>query len=392
MAQTIPRSVAAVTGVPSNSTRARHRRPNHRLAGLTGIAIVVLTAGNLGLPLSGGYLAMDVLMVCIGFETARTLRCHADQKQRLKRYWLNEVGPMIAPVLLAVGLSTLQWSLYGELDQPQIRAILGGLTMTLNLFVVFGGADFAAIEHLWAIGVIAQFLVVAPVLVWGGRRYLNANNRAAALLGAAAGVAICRLSFLLTGGVGESSIAVNTLTRADALLVGLVIGVAPLGTLRRRLPANLAAPAFAMLLLLFISAPDQDDMPRVALGLMVTAAVALSALVAAWIAMGGLEGALSKTLDNLVLQWLGHRAISIYVWHQLFGLTISAEGLGVIEQTHEWPGTWVFVARVVFSLAAAATSHRYLEAQRPRSRPTSCLAPQPQGAPPTQTETSRSRT
>jgi peptidoglycan/LPS O-acetylase OafA/YrhL len=268
---------------------------------------------------------------------------------------------MVTSLLVAIGLSTLFWAWQDQLDEPQLRAILGGVTSTFNLFAIFGRAEFAAIDHLWVMAVIVQFSLLVPVLVLGARRFFSADRRAAAVLGLAGGVAVCRLGFLLSGIAEHSSIAINTFTRTDALLVGVAIGVAPLATVRRQVPIRLAPPAFAMMLLLLLAAPSQAEMPTVALGILTAAMVGFAGVVASWEATGGPNGALSATLDNQFMKWIGQRAISLYIWHHIFGFALDGEGLGPSEPIQDWPGFALFTVGIVFALAAATASYRYLE-------------------------------
>ncbi|MGI9594868.1 MAG: acyltransferase family protein [Acidimicrobiales bacterium] len=345
--------------------------------GLSGFAVLFVVATNLGLPLPGGYLATDMLLVAIGFELARTVRRPETEEHWLKLFWLGRVAQIGAPVLLAVGLAALYWNWQEQLDEAKLRAVLGAVTMTLNYFVIYGQADFMAIEHLWVVGLIVQFAVVVPLLVNGGRRYLGPEQRSSAMLGLAAGVALCRLGFLATDAAAHQSIAMHGLTRLDGLLIGLAVGIAPPDLLRRVAPARSAAPAFAGLLLLLLLGPDPVGHSTIALGLALPAVVALTGVVLASLsqspsaatpaeatagpARAADRGALSMTVDNHLMRWLGARAMSVFIWHHVFGLALETEVLGPEARLEEWPGFAVFIVRAIFSLAAAATSYRYLE-------------------------------
>ncbi len=333
--------------------------------GLAGFAVLVVVSGNLGLPLPGGYLAIDVLLVAIGFDLARgadpATRPTAEDGRWLKYYWLSLVGRIGAPVGLAVALTALYENSQAPLDEPMTRAVLGAVTMTLNLFTIFGGAQFPAIEHFWVIGIVAQFALIAPILVACGHRRFRRDQRASAIVGLAVGVAICRLGFAADETAAYSSIATNTVTRIDGLLIGVAIGVAPAQAVRRRVPPGLAAAAFAVLLVLFLAAPSQTDQPVLALGLLVPLAVLLSGVIVASTAAGALTGAISATLDNQLMRWMGARALSLYIWHNIFGFALQVGLLGSSDSLAQWPGFAIFILRAIFTLAAAATSHRYLE-------------------------------
>lgn len=48
--------------------------PLQRVQGLAGVAILTLAATTLGLPLSGGHLATDLLLVILGYKMTTRLR------------------------------------------------------------------------------------------------------------------------------------------------------------------------------------------------------------------------------------------------------------------------------------------------------------------------------
>lgn len=333
--------------------------------GVAGFAVLAVVSGNLGLPLPGAYLAVDVLFVALGFDLARgadpATRPTGHDGRWLKFYWLSLIVRIAAPVTLAVMLTAFYENSQAPLDESMTRAVLGALTMSLNLFTIFGEARFPAIEHFWVVAIIGQFALIAPVLAACGHGRFRRDQRASAIVGLAVGVAICRFGFAASQTAAYSSIAMNTLTRVDGLLVGLAIGVAPIGAVRRRVPPGLAAAAFAVLLVLLLAAPSQADRPLIALGVLVPIAVVLSAVMVASVAAGALTGAMSSTFDNHLIRWLGARALSLYVWHQIFGFALQVGLLGTPDTMTQWPGLAIFVLRVIFTLAAAATSYRYLE-------------------------------
>ncbi len=364
----------------AESAGAGQSIPDRVVAGIGGFAVLVLAAANLGLPLPGGYLATDMLLVIIGYELARRVPDRDHEVHWLKHFWLGVLARMAAPLLVAVALAAAYWDLNHQLEESQLRAVLGAVTMSLNYFEIFGDAEFMAIEHLWLVAVVLQFSLAVPFLVAGARKHLDHEQRAATIIGLAAGVAICRFGFLATGAADDASIAINTFTRIDGLLVGVAIAILPADVLGRRLPPTMAAPAFGALLLLLIASPDGSNHPVIALGLVAPAAVLLTAVIVTFRFLGTTDDALSLTLDNPMLRWLGARTMSIYIWHHVFGVVfgaaLQAEPLDPGQGPDQWPGLALFIMRLTFSLAAAATSYRYIElpalatASRIADRPT----------------------
>ena len=353
MVQTSPR--------PVGSTRhpaAPHRQ--HPMFGFSGILVALIVASNLGLPLPGAHLAVDALLVTVGFDLTRAVRRSGKQDQWLWHFLLTTAARILVPLAMALGLVALYWVWQGQLDESMVAALLGGASLTLNVLAYSDQANATAIEHLWLICTIGQFAIVLPVLVAGSRRHFGPERRTAALIGLAAGVAICRLGLLLTATANPDMVAISTITRLDGLLIGAAIGVCPLSAMRHRIPLQVASAGFACLMLVLLLAPSQHDMPVLAIGVLSPAAVALAALVTTASAVGGSQSALANILDIHLLRWLGERAVSFYIWHSLFGFSMENSGFATGQAMQEWPGASVFVVRLVFSLAAAAASHRYL--------------------------------
>jgi peptidoglycan/LPS O-acetylase OafA/YrhL len=328
--------------------------------GFSGILVALIVAASLGLPLPGAHLAVDALLVTVGFDLTRAVRRSGKQDQWLWHFWLTTAARILVPLFMALGLVALYWTWQGQLDESKVAALLGGASLTLNVLAYSDQATAMAIEHLWLICTIGQFAIVLPVLVAGSRRHFGPERRTAALIGLAAGVAICRLGLLLTATADPDMIAISTITRLDGLLIGAAIGVCPFTTMRRRIPLQFASAAFACLMLVLLLAPSQNDAPVLAIGVLSPAAVALAALVTTASAVGGSQSALANILDIHLLRWLGERALSFYIWHSLFGFSLEDNGFATGQAMQEWPGASVFVVRLVFSLAAAAASQRYL--------------------------------
>ena len=106
--------------------------------------------------------------------------------------------------------------------------------------------------------------------------------------------------------------------------------------------------------------PDPAGRPLVTLGLLAPVVIVATGAILSAEVLGRQSGPLIRVLGNLGLRWLGERALSIYVWHVLFGIALETRGPGPLFDVG-WPGASVFVIQLVFALAAGATSYRYLQ-------------------------------
>ncbi len=346
---------------------AKAGRTPSRATGPAGLAIVVLVAGNLGLPIDGSHLAVDALLVTIGYETARSIQRATRHRQWQPRYRNDMLTPLLPPLLVALALITPYWLLHAGFSVAGLEALLGAVTMSQNVMSIVLDARLPPIDNLWLISVVFQLGLLAPLLVRSGRRWLAAEQRAAALIGLSIGVMAVRIGFLIIDAAQPSAIAINTLTRFDGWLIGLAIGLFPAGALRRSTPLRLANVAVGVLVLLFIAGPAPEDEPVLSLGAMTATTVGLTALVLfSEFASSPRLSLANRVLDCRPLQWLGERALGIYIWHNLF--TIGAEEVGPppsgplpVDTTADWPGVALFTTRMMLTLAAAGASYSYLE-------------------------------
>ncbi|MEL6981844.1 MAG: hypothetical protein AAFO29_05415, partial [Actinomycetota bacterium] len=119
-------------------------------------------------------------------------------------------------------------------------------------------------------------------------------------------------------------------------------------------PAALAAMVAVVAL-----APAPAQRPAVSLGVRLPVVVVASAVIVASRTPTSTD-VVSRFLGALGPRWLGERAISIYIWHQLFGMAVEDMADGDLFGA-DWPGITLFVTRLVFALAAGAASYRYIQ-------------------------------
>ncbi|MEM7275740.1 MAG: hypothetical protein AAF547_21880 [Actinomycetota bacterium] len=334
--------------------------PLQRVSGLAGIAIAMVVADGLGIPLPGGELAIDMLLVVIGYRLTFALRQHRHDDRRLARFWLGTVGRLIIPAVTAAAVGAAWASRSGGLDSGEIWATIGAVGQVLNLLLVAGVADFAAIEHLWIISLLVQFALLAPLIVFAGPQ-LRPARRMTIVAGLAVLVAGLRVALIVGGVADAEAVAALRPTHIDGLLVGATIAVAPLPSLRRRIPVELTPVLFAVLLLLRVAAPATDGGNAALLAVLSVGTVALTAAVLAAAAAGGLAGTVTSVIDRAVLRWLGTLAVPLLVWYALFANIFFPAGAGTEPTLGTWPGLSSFIVTMVFTLTAAVVSHRSLE-------------------------------
>lgn len=327
--------------------------------GLAGLCMLVLVVTGLGLPLPGGHLAADAILVVVGFQLGLGVTRLAGGSPRwLRRFWLTAIGPIVAPAVVAITLVTTYWWLLDRLGPAEARGAAASLAMATNLTPALGDASFAATQHLWLISLIVQFAVLAPLAALITRRQNGRQTMLHVVITLVAAVMVVRLTMTLTGLAAPSTLAQLPITRFDGLLLGLGVAVAPRSMLSR-LPTTAAPVAMATMLAVFTLAPEPDQRPALTLGLLLPVVVVAAVVVVAS-RTPARNDALSHFLSGLGPRWLGERAISILIWHQLFGMALDDMAPGGLFGA-DWPGFSLFVTRLVFALAAGAASYRYLQ-------------------------------
>lgn len=327
--------------------------------GLAGLCMLTLVITGLGFPLPGGHLAADAILVVVGFQLGLgVIRLAGTAPNWLRRYWLSAIGPVAVPALVAVTLVATYWWLLGLLGPAETRGAVASLFMVTNLTPLLGDASFAGTEHLWLISLVVQFAVAAPLAAIVTRRTKGPRTMAHLIIALIAVVVVVRLTIALTGLLSPSTLAQLPLTRADGLLLGLGLAVAPRSWIER-IPIRAVPVALAAMAAIFVLAPDPGQRPAISLGILLPVVVAASAVIVATRTPDGTD-AVSRFLGSLGPRWLGERAISIYVWHQLFGMAVEDMAEGGLFGA-DWPGVTLFVTRLVFALAAGAASYRYIQ-------------------------------
>ena len=343
--------------------------PPNRVQALLGITCAIAVAAGLGLPGLDVGTSIQVLLVVIGFRLARVVhRCSSSPGWRVPMV-LGLAARAVPTVLLMIALVAVHRVLTGGPADGEALALIGGATFTANVVPFVTAGSYAAIDHLWAVALVAQTAVAAPWLLTAGRQRLCPRNRSFLMFGVAGLMMVVRMVFLATLGAESMSAAgagtwlnppepslsgaVAAWTSLDALLIGLAIGTLPLANLHRRPMTKLVTPAvggLALLLVVPAAGPSVVD-----IGLRLALAAVFGGIILSAEAISGLPGWLNRTLTNAWWHRLGSRTFGLYLWHIPFAYGLTA------ARPFEWQGPFVFVVVIALTLAAATTTYRSIE-------------------------------
>jgi peptidoglycan/LPS O-acetylase OafA/YrhL len=329
-----------------------------QLAGLRGLAILVVVLFHTGLPLAnGGPVGVTVFFVLSGYlitgillwELRRTGRVdlRAFYARRLRR-----LMPALVAVMAAVLVVT---AVLGH-----AAAVIPDSLLTLAYVSNWAratGDGLGLWNHSWSLAIEAQFYLAWPVAVIGfGRQILDRPSRAAIVLITLASLAGLLRVLLASAGASPDRLYFGTDTRADALLIGCALACVE-GELRARRLASWVGPASIVAILAFTIVPDMDlGWP----GSVYTATAVATALLI----LAVRSGSRTPGLDSRPMTWLGDRSYSLYLWHVPVLMLIGA------DVRDGWlPNLFAVAVAVVLT----ALSYRFVErpflARRQRDRP-----------------------
>lgn len=343
------------------------------LDGLRGVAVAAVVVYHLwpGV-LPGGFIGVDVFMVLSGFLLSSLLIQEAARTGRtsfasflLARF--RRLLPALLLVLMAV-------SAYAALAMPAIEAgrvrqhTIAALAYVANWRFVVDGTTYTDIvagasplRHLWSLSIEEQFYVVLAlavvllVIVNRGPVERGDVQRLRWSLGAgAAALGVASAAWMVVlhqSGAQQARLYFGTDTRAQTLLVGVVLGAALVGRApvgRAVAPARLAAGSGAAVLV-GMALVARESAEWMYLGGFSVVAVAGAGVI------GGVQvSGLRRLLERRPLVALGVISYGVYLWHWPIIVLATPERTGV-------SGPMLAVAQIAATLLAASLSYWLVE-------------------------------
>jgi peptidoglycan/LPS O-acetylase OafA/YrhL/lysophospholipase L1-like esterase len=328
------------------------------LDGLRAIAVAAVVAYHLDQgALPGGYLGVDVFFVLSGYLITTLLLAEWDDTRSiaLVRFWRRRARRLLPPLLLTlVGVAVITPSRFGDVAGRVRGELFAALAQGSNWFEAVAGRSYfdtigrpSPLQHLWSLGVEAQFYAVWPLLAFvalyvGGPR---AVGRVAAV---GVGLSFAAMAIMVHPGTDPSRVYYGTDTRAGTLLVGATLAVFLHG--RRPKARRVDAAGVLALLALGLLALRLDGASIVAYRGGLLAAALLTAIVLAALLVP--DGRLARAVASPPLVFVGTRSYAIYLWHWP---VITATRPGLDTGLH---GPVLLALRLVLTLALAEGTTR----------------------------------
>lgn len=343
--------------------------------GIRAVAVLAVLCYHGGVPLvGGGLLGVDVFFVLSGFLITGLLVREFTSSARiaLGRFWAGRARRLLpALVILLLGVAAYAYFFSGSVDLGEIRGdSLATLFYVANWHYILSDQGYFALSaapspllHTWSLGVEEQYYLIWPlvalvVLRWKGSKALAWVAGVGALCSAGLMAAMAQAGF------SADRLYYGTDTRAQALMVGSVLGVlaAQGGSWRvvkkgwaatkwgKVTGALLGAGGAGWLLWAFHAYPGQDSFLYdggfflVALG-----AGAVITAVASWP-----RGWLALVCSWQPLRLLGRISYGVYLYHWPLFLVLDHAHTGL-------SGAALFAVRVGVTLVVATVSFRFIE-------------------------------
>ena len=324
------------------------RRPDWSpsLAGLRGLAILLVLLFHMGVPMpNGGPVGVTVFFVLSGYLITRILLGELRRTDRvdLARFYVRRLRRLVPALLMVVAAVLVVATAVGGAGAVIPDSVL---TLTyLSNWARASGQGMGLWNHAWSLGIEAQFYIVWPVALMAiTRRIGHRPWRAALLLLGMAGLSAGLRLAMSAAGASPDRLYFGTDTRSEALLVGCALAFIE-GDWRFRALPRWVGPASLVAILVFAVSHGMDLLWS---GSAYTGVAVASALLILTLRHG--ESPLG--LSSQPMTWLGDRSYSLYLWHVPVLMLLGADA---------GAGWWTNLLPVAISVGLAALSYRYVE-------------------------------
>lgn len=345
------------------------------IQGLRALAVALVVAYHMGLPIPGGFTGVDMFFVISGYVIMESLIREYQNNGSIKfgAFFLRRFKRLFPALIVLIAVVLLVATIFLPPFANENRTLLTGLGaifISANVVIEVTTGDYFAVDarlnpllHTWSLSVEEQFYLFFPILVivglwWGAKR-----GGALQGVGIAVGfVTVVSFSLAVVGStvdlpVGNSLLGFySPVTRAWEFGVGALLSLA---RFRLNAPNRLASRILAW-----------SGLGAIALGAFVITSGSTFPGLLALLPVGGTalmiyagsgeSGAVNRALSSRPATWLGDLSYSMYLWH--WPLIVFANA-GWSADLH------VMSAAIILALALSWLSYRFLE-QPLRHRPT----------------------
>lgn len=327
------------------------------LDGVRGLSVLAVMGYHAELSwLHGGFLGVDAFFVLSGFLITTLLveEWQAYARISLRNFYARRLLRLVPALVLVLAAVAVYAALFAKRDAAEAiwPEAVSTILYTANWFSAYIRAPFPFhLSHTWSLSIEEQFYLVWPLVLLG---LLSLRLRVRALLWVTVvGAAASAAWMLVMTGFGDHHLGrayYGTDTRAQALLVGCVIGLAAMhGSLPRTATAARAARTLAWVGASFVVGLWVVLTGR-ASPFLYRGGFTLEALAVGGVVVHVLlspASSMARALALGPLRWVGRISYGLYLWHLPIFLVVQGWDLDF------WPGLVVKVG-LTFAFAAAS--------------------------------------
>ena len=292
------------------------------IEGLRAIAVIAVLLFHFGVPgMQGGYIGVDVFFVISGFLITSLLIAERSGTGRvsLRDFYARRIRrllPISAVVLGATAIASATWlepTRLADLAQD----IRHAATFTVNTVFANRGTDYlgaelppSPIQHYWSLAVEEQFYMLWPALIAivtiGAR---NVKARVAATMAIIVVLSLAMSILLVDSHPAWTFFGLHT--RAWELGLGSFLSVTYLAVRQMsvRLRAMISWSGLVLIAITVVSFGGVSGFPGW------IAMIPVLATCAVLIGSDDVERGPIRLLGHPVMQWVGQRSYSLYLWH-----------------------------------------------------------------------------
>lgn len=301
------------------------------------LAVILFHYKNDWMP--GGFIGVDLFFVLSGYVITRSLHqeIEASGSISLVSFYMRRAFRILPALLVAVAGVIMLSAAAGQLSPSDLYAGLTVVTSTYNWFLaheLLYGTDFV---HLWSLSVEEQFY-----LLWPAAFLLLSKKRPGAVrpfLCAAICASVCWSIYIGVDGTWQRAYFGSD-TRAQAILMGCLLALGGTAAVPERLLRAWPVPA-----LVFVAMALTMDNHNSQMGLWGFTAAAIASAWLVCIAIEASERLPQRVLGTPVLQWLGLRSYSLFLWHFPIAQALSLAGIRF------WPSLGLLASLIVADLS-----------------------------------------
>lgn len=294
------------------------------IQGLRAVAVLLVIAYHAGLPVSGGFIGVDVFFVISGYVITAMLERELAASGRINfgRFYLRRFKRLTPALALTVTATCIGAGFVLSPLGPQqqaARTAIGAMVLAANgVIAATTGGYFDApaatnpLLNIWSLSVEEQFYLVFPLLMVGAWMWAARRGRRSHVGAVVALVAVASFALAVVGAHGASGFVMgfySPFTRAWEFAAGALLALAPQPRWSRQTALVISSVGAGLLCFAATTINAATPFPGTWTLLPVIATVAL-------ISGAGRRGNLvGDALASRPMVRVGDWSYSLYLWH-----------------------------------------------------------------------------